>query len=274
MGIVIRYEGRTDIGRLRRRNEDAWGAAALASCPGGCVLIVADGMGGHPGGDVASRAAVEACLEDCRNSESPFSGAERLASMFQSAHARMSQVATLHPSLAHMGTTLTILLVQDDGAWVGNVGDSRLLWLRGGALRLFTEDHNAAWDLVVAGKLDADEAERAPEGSLLTRFLGPRVPCHPDISERPLGLVRGDRLLLCTDGLGKALVMTEIARISSLPEIGGAVQRAVEQSLAAGAPDNVTLILAEVDEPPAIAGPGLSWESIPYCWDTGGTTSH
>jgi PPM family protein phosphatase len=274
MGIVIHYEGRTDIGCLRRRNEDAWGAAALASCAGGCILVVADGMGGHPGGDVASRLAVESCLEDGRRVEAPSSGEVRLAAMFQDAQARMSEYAGLHPSLTHMGTTLTVLLIQDDGAWVGSVGDSRLLWLRGGSLRLFTEDHNAAWELVVSGQLDADEAERAPEGSLLTRFLGPLVPCQPDISELPLALAAGDRLLLCTDGLGKALSMAEIAQVSSQPEIDGAVQQALDRSLAAGAPDNVTLILAEVVEPAAIPGPAMSWETVPYCWDAGGTRSH
>lgn len=274
MAIDIRYDGRTDVGRQRRRNEDTWGAAALASCAGGCLLVVADGMGGHPGGDVASRLAVEACLEDARRTGPPRTGRERLAEIFREAQSRLREHARLNPGLASMGTTLTTLLVQEDGAWVGNIGDSRLLWQRDGVLRLFTEDHNAAWELVAAGRLDADEAERAPEGALLTRFLGPSVPCAPDISERPLELAAGDRLLLCTDGLGKALPMEEIAGLLEAPSIGPALTLAIERTLAAGAPDNVTVLLAEVVEPPANGGPGLSWDSVAYSWDSGRESSH
>jgi protein phosphatase len=274
MAITIHYDGRTDVGRLRRRNEDAWGAAALEDCAGGCLLLVADGMGGHPGGDVASRLAVEAGLEEARRTDSPRAGGTRLAEIFRAAHDRLREHARFYPGMAGMGTTLTALLVQDDGAWVGNIGDSRLLWHRNGELRLLTEDHNAAWELVVAGYMDADEAERAPEGALLTRFLGATTPCQPDISERPLELLAGDRLLLCTDGLGKALTMKEIAGLASEALIGRAVSQAIERALAAGAPDNVTVLLAEVVQAPEIGGPSIGWETVSYRWGSGGGEAH
>lgn len=274
MAITIRFEGRTDTGRQRRRNEDAWGAAALDSSAGGCLLVVADGMGGHPGGDVASRIAVESCLEGLRSPDLPGPGPQRIAALFREARSRLRDQTRLRPDLLQMGTTLTLLLVQEDGIWAGSIGDSRLLWQRGRVMRLVTEDHNVAWQLVLAGQLDADEAERAPEGAMLTRFLSPVLDPEPDIPDRPLEALPGDRLLLCTDGLGKVLAMGEIASTMAESPLSRALDLAIDRSLIGGAPDNVTLLLAEVLEPPAPEGRGILWDSFPYAWGADGGRSH
>jgi len=274
MAIVVRFEGRTDMGLLRRRNEDAWGVAAIPEGDGGFLFVVADGMGGHPGGDIASRTAVEAALESVRRERGRQTGPERLASAFEDARERLRSQILLRPDLEAMGTTLTALLVQDDGAWVGSIGDSRLLWQRGRVLRLVTEDHNAAWRLVADGTLDADEAERSPEGARLTRFLNPVLEFEPDIPSQPLRILPGDRLLLCSDGLGKALRMSRIAAVLADGSIAEAVVRAVDRTLREGAPDNVTVLLAEIVEAPLPMGETIEWESLRYAWEADPGASH
>jgi protein phosphatase len=164
-----------------------------------------------------------------------------------------------------MGTTLTLLLLRPDGAWVGHLGDSRLLWCRGKQIALVTQDHSAAWSWVTAGRMTPEQAERDPLGAVLTRHLGPAICCDPDIHDRPLGLMRGDRLLLCTDGLGKVVAMERIVTLvaRSLPQ---AVQGLVNEALAGGGPDNITVVLAEILDPPTTSEGAIALESLPHRW--------
>ncbi|MDM7916995.1 MAG: protein phosphatase 2C domain-containing protein, partial [Candidatus Eisenbacteria bacterium] len=237
MDLAIRWRGATETGRVRRRNEDAWGAFELSDPPGGSLLAVADGMGGHPGGDHASRIAIEACRQEAGRSADSLAGPDRLVRLFHDARARLRREADVLPSLDGMGTTLTVLLHQDDGAWVGHIGDSRLLWQRGAVLRLVTRDHNAAWEKVEAGEIDPEQAERDPLGSLLTRHLGTSGPSEPDLFASPLSLHPGDRLLLCSDGLGKAVPMEEAAAILQGQPLEAAVRRLLDRADRGGSPD-------------------------------------
>jgi PPM family protein phosphatase len=266
VGTLIRWEGGTDVGLVRRRNEDAWVAVPLEGNRGGVILAVADGMGGQPGGDVAARLAVETVsgLGPTRGGDSD--PPALLRDLFREAQSALARKARSEPSLSHMGTTLTILLVRDDGAWVGHVGDSRLAWQRENEICLVTRDHSLAWDLVEAELLSPDAAELDPSGSVLTKHLGPFAGLNPDVFERPLLLARGDRILLLTDGLGKVVPMQEVAGVVQRQTAAGAVRELIHQARAGGAPDNVTVLLAEVENPPVPTGPTFSWEESRYRW--------
>ncbi|MBD3162098.1 MAG: SpoIIE family protein phosphatase [Candidatus Eisenbacteria bacterium] len=262
MGIEIRWEAACERGRVREKNEDSWGVKSLGD-GAGFLLAVADGMGGHPGGEVASRAAVQACIEGIEELAADEPAVEILAELFRLAQDGLRREAEERPSLTQMGTTLTLLLLRDDGAWVGHIGDTRLFWIRDRSLALITEDHSAAWEQVRAGKMSVDEAERDPMGSLLTRHLGPRNPCNPDLLERPLSLRAGDRLLLCSDGLGKVLSMAEVREAAGSRPLREARDLLVRRALEGGGPDNITVVVVEVISPPDVSG-GVALERFPH----------
>lgn len=265
MGVAVRWESASAVGKVRERNEDAWGARSLEGRPD-LLLAVADGMGGLPGGEVASRLAVEACLEAFAAASGSASDPRALLrDLIALARSRLSVAAERDASLLRMGTTLTLLLLRPDGAWVGHLGDSRLLWCRGTQIALVTQDHSAAWPSVAAGRMTPEQAERNPLGSVLTRHLGPAICCDPDIPDRPLALEAGDRLLLCTDGLGKVVTMERIVTLVARP-LPQAVESLVSEALAGGGPDNITVVLAEILEPPPPSAEAIRLESLHHRW--------
>ncbi len=265
MGLTIRWVARSEIGRVRSRNEDAWGATKIGRGEG-VLLAVADGMGGHPGGNVASRLAIEACIGAVRGGLPAETSREQVAELFRLAHERLQSRAQENPELRGMGTTLTLALVRPDGAWVGHLGDTRLFWTRDGEVALLTRDHSAAWDRVERGEITPEQAEREPDGAWLHRYLGPGAPLEPDIFSRPLDLRAGDRLLLCSDGLGKVLGMGRLAEILAEQAVERAVFLAVEETLSGGAPDNVTMLLADVVAPPSPAVEPILYEEVSFRW--------
>ncbi len=266
MSALIRWEGGTDIGLVRQRNEDAWGGIPFGAGRPGAVLAIADGMGGLPGGDVAARLAVETVLGLAAGLGGEPDPAALLGELFEKAQGALARRAESDRSLDRMGTTLTVLLVRDDGVWVGHLGDTRLIWRRKDEICLVTADHNLAWDLVDAGLLGPDAAEQDPSSSILTRHLGPHAALKPDVFDRPLDLRPGDRLLLASDGLGKVLPMEEIAGIVSRETLPGAIRELISRTREGGAPDNVTVLMAEVTEPPVLSGPVFGWEEPRYRW--------
>lgn len=266
MGSLIRWEGATDVGFIRQRNEDAWGGAPLGAGGPGAVLVIADGMGGLPGGDVASRLAVETVLDHVSGFDEGAHPSVFLGTLFEKARGALARRAEADRTLERMGTTLTIVLVREDGAWVGHLGDCRLLWGRGNETCLVTADHNLAWNLVDAGLLSPDAAEQDPSSSILTRHVGPTATLRPDIAERPLDLRSGDRLLLASDGLGKVVRMEEVAGILSREVLPAAVRELIRRTRDGGAPDNVTVLLAEVVDPFRPSGPTLGWDEPRHRW--------
>jgi len=275
MPVSCRWDGGSHLGRSRHRNEDAWGAATLAGDGRGLLLAIADGMGGHPGGDVASRAAIESALDSAGLCPAGDPAIACLEGLYQRAQDSLRDRAKARPSLREMGTTLTVALLREDGCWVGHLGDSRLAWWRDGEICLVTRDHSVAWGLVEAGVLDAEAAERDPTGAMLTRFLGPtESPCNPDLLERPLLLERGDRLLLATDGLGKVVSMERAAAILRAEEVSRSVRLLIEATLDAGAPDNVTVVVAEALDVPASGRTPLRFEDSRYRWRESPDASH
>ena len=254
--------GRTDVGRARSHNEDC-----LAVEPEHGLFVVADGMGGHSHGEVASRVAVDAIrrfVGQARDDDStwPFAYDSRLErhsnvlkAAVELAHDQVLAAIDENGSLAGMGTTVVGCLVAHGTASIAHVGDSRAYRLRDGRLELLTQDHTWVNEQVVAGFLSEDQARDHPLRNVVTRALGGDVEVRVDVQE--VALEPGDRLLLCSDGLTTMLEDREIARLlngaSDPSEVAGddpgcACERLVAEANRRGGLDNVTVILLDVED--------------------------
>jgi PPM family protein phosphatase len=231
----------SDVGRLRSGNEDSH------FC-GQTVFAVADGLGGHQGGEVASAAAVEPLAGlDGRSFQDAGEAAEALAAAIREANKAILDRAAGDPALYGMGTTVTAAAVAGDGyLQLAHVGDSRAYLLRGGTLEQLTNDHTVVGELVRRGRLTPEQAAIHPERSILTRAVGldPRVPVDlPD----PLELQPEDQVLLCSDGLTEAVADGQIAELlSAAPDGHAACRSLIDAANDAGGPDNITVVLVRV----------------------------
>ena len=229
-----RVGSRTDIGRARERNEDSM----LVKEP---LFAVADGMGGHRGGDVASAMTREA-LEDL--DLPPEGSMATLVEKIKAVNRAVLDRGAAEGALRGMGTTLTAVLTDGDRAHVAHVGDSRAYLYRGGVLQRLTEDHTLVQRMVREGKISADQAEHHPQRSVLTRALG--VDEDLPVDELTLDMHPGDRILICSDGLTGMLDEERIGEIlESEPDPQGACDRLVEEANGAGGEDNITVIVAD-----------------------------
>lgn len=275
--MKLTIHSRTHVGQVRERNEDAF----VIWTPGGSVedrafLAVADGMGGHPGGEIASRIAVEAAAEVAAAREADADALGLLREVFDAAAFRIRSRGLHEPRYREMGTTLTCVYVRAGHAFVGHIGDSRLYWFRGGRWTRVTADHTMAQDLVDSGRLQPEDADEHPTSHVLTRCLGVCPRQSPDLLHGSLCLKDGDTLLLATDGLGKTVHDETLAEMVGQVGTEQAADWMIEAALAAGGPDNVTVILAraigdadtEGGAPPAH---DLEGERFRLTWEQQGT---
>ena len=244
MTLLLRYAARSDVGLLREGNEDSGYA-------GPRLLAVADGMGGHAGGEVASAVAVAALAPlDGPEPASPAPEGTsdlrgRLVAAVEEANAHLRRIAESKPELEGMGTTVTALLRDGDRLGVAHIGDSRGYLLRDGTLRRITRDHTLVQSLVDEGRISADQAEQHPQRSLLTRALDGRPDVEPDLEV--LDLVPGDRFLLCSDGLSGVVSEESMQRVlTEVPDPPAACESLIDLALRAGGPDNITCVVADV----------------------------
>jgi serine/threonine protein phosphatase PrpC len=242
--VKLRAGATTDTGLFRERNEDAY----LAEDP---LFAVADGLGGHLGGEVASRVALERLSEVARG-DGPEDGIpERLRTGMHEANRAVHDRASKDRRLTGMGTTLTAVIAGKDRIFLAHVGDSRAYLFRGGDLRLLTEDHTLVQRMVREGRLTPEQAEIHPQRSVLTRALG--IDDQLEVDQTTLETAAGDRLLLCSDGLTGMVEDEEILKILSAHNDPQAASDAlVEAANAAGGQDNITTIVLDVldAEPP------------------------
>ncbi len=234
---VGRSAGLSDTGRKRRQNEDAY----VCEPP---LFAIADGMGGAQAGEVASGLAAAAFEEGA----AAIHGEDGVATLVRAANARIFERAVHDPTVAGMGTTATVAVVDESAGTMtlAHVGDSRAYRYRGGALEQLTTDHSLVGELVRSGRLTEDEAAVHPHRSVITRALG----TDPDVEVDTLTVevVPGDLVLLCSDGLSAMVRDEEIARVL---EATGASPREAGEALiaaanAAGGEDNVTVVLFEL----------------------------
>ena len=235
MSLTLRAVTVSDQGLVRANNEDA----ALA---GRRLIAVADGVGGSPAGEVAS----ELVIGELRELDGRWDGThaeERLRSALTDANRAVGHAAE-DPANRGMGTTVTALLLDGDRFAVAHIGDSRGYLLRDGELRQFTRDDTYVQELVDRGVLTAEEARRHPQRSLVTRAVHGQ-PLPPAGSWLPAR--SGDRVLLCSDGLSDYVSDQAIAdALGSFPEPQPCVERLVKLALQVGAPDNVTVVVADL----------------------------
>jgi PPM family protein phosphatase len=239
VSLSLRFAARSDVGLLREGNEDSLYA-------GPRVLAVADGMGGHAAGEVASAIAIAALAPLDEDDPGPdLLDALRVGATSANEHLR--DMVSGDAGLDGMGTTLTALLFAGSRLGLLHVGDSRCYLLRDGALAQITHDHTLVQVLVDEGRISEDEAGSHPQRSLITRALDGRSSVELDLSVREARA--GDRYLLCTDGLTGPVGRREtLQEALALPDPQDAVDRLVELALRGGGPDNITVIVADVVE--------------------------
>ena len=229
------YAGATDTGHRRRRNEDSY----VCEPP---LFAVADGMGGHQAGEVASRLAAAALREDV----GPPGGAERVEALIREANRRIWQHSIEDVTASGMGTTVTAALVEGDAVTIGHVGDSRAYRIRDGQIEQLTDDHSLVGELQRSGELSAEEARTHPQRSVMTRALGTEPDVEIDtfaVEGRP-----GDLYLICSDGLSS---MVDDATILELVEarrgdLDAAARDLLRAANRSGGEDNITVVCFEL----------------------------
>lgn len=252
---------RTDVGRVRENNEDAFRIAAPQK-----LYVVSDGMGGEAHGEVASELAVNTIVEygviSLGNSSLPLSGqpnsalserTNRLASAVLLANEKIHAAGVDHPDQYGMGATVVAAWVDGDHLSIAHVGDSRIYLLRGGDLRQITGDHSLVAEQVRYGLLTPEQAENSHYSNVLTRALGPHAQVEVDAAEYPIQT--GDTLLLCTDGLTR---MVNDASISKVLVKAQSAQQAADDLVDAanekGGSDNVTVVVIRALPEPVESG--------------------
>ncbi|MDE1147265.1 MAG: protein phosphatase 2C domain-containing protein [Azospirillaceae bacterium] len=241
----------SDVGPVREINEDS---VLLKEIPGvgtssgsGLLAIVADGMGGHAHGEIASRLACEMFAETVGGAVSADPKALLLQGIERANHLIFTE-AGADAAKDGMGTTLTALLALGGWAAIAHVGDSRAYLVRDGVLQRLTDDHTLVGQMQRDGLLTAAEAREHPDRSIITRALGLSDRVDADVTEMPGGMFAGDRLCLCSDGLYDVIEEDEIlSTIEALPP-NEACRRLVERAVEAGTTDNVSVIVIGVAE--------------------------
>ncbi|TAM45609.1 MAG: Stp1/IreP family PP2C-type Ser/Thr phosphatase [Gammaproteobacteria bacterium] len=242
--------GLTDPGRVRPENEDC-----IAFHPDIGFAVLADGMGGHQAGEVASRMAVDVmtrfCTDVFASNERNAAGGEpcayeheTLKAAAEAANTAIFEMARHTPEYAGMGATLVTVLFQNGHLCVGHVGDSRLYRLRAGKLAQLTQDHSVVQELLNRGLVTPEQARQSVSKNLVTRALGVDLKVQADFDT--LSTEPDDLYLLCSDGLNDVLTDSEIEYLLNTPDagLGDIAQRLVDAANAAGGPDNISVILA------------------------------
>lgn len=239
MSIALRYAARSDIGLVRSNNQDS-------AYAGPHLLMVADGMGGHAGGDVASSIAVAALAPLDDEAHGPDDALDELDAALHAAQDELLARAKADADLGGMGTTVTALLRAGNKLVMAHIGDSRAYLLRDGELNQVTIDHTFVQHLVNTGKITLEEAAHHPQRSVVMRVLGDfDMEIIPDLSVREAR--PGDRWLLCSDGLSGVVSAETIAEtMDSITDVNACADRLVQLALRGGGPDNVTVIVADV----------------------------
>ncbi len=246
--------GGTDVGKKRNNNEDAY----LMNDQLG-LYAVADGVGGSEGGEVASRLAVEtlemalsgfSAERDETATSSPSADLGREADALRSAvmvsNRKIRSVQGLRPDLSDMATTLTILFIREEHAYLAHVGDSRAYLLRADELQQLTNDHSLVAEHVRAGLLSPERVRFSPYRHIITRALGTDEEVLPDLAQHRIQA--GDKFLLCSDGLTEMVDDAEIGRILSSKAPEDAVKQLVAAANDRGGVDNITIVVIGITE--------------------------
>jgi protein phosphatase len=269
-GARVRVFARTDVGRTREHNEDAYLVADLAAAhplafdradaaphefdgAAGALFLVADGLGGAAAGEVASHLATEAAFQAMRAAlpdaaDDPTRFATALRDAVLAANAAIHRTAAERADLRGMATTLTAAALRVDTLYLAQVGDSRAYLVRGGEARQLTKDQSLVQRLVDAGELTPEQAETSARRNIILQALGADRTVKVDVTHQPLR--QGDLLLLCSDGLSGQLRASELADAAhTAPELDALCQALIDRANDTGGPDNITVVAARFDGP-------------------------
>jgi protein phosphatase len=247
----VEVAGMSDVGCQRHDNEDRyiyWEPSSDVDYERkGRLAVVADGMGGHEGGQEASAIAVEAIQQIY--AEAPGSDPQLLlAAAFREAHGRIHRYAAAHPQFRGMGTTATALvLLSNTHLYYSHVGDSRLYLVRAGQASRLTQDHSYVSRLVENGVITSEEAEIHPQRHILTAALGAGQEFSPNVPEHPIALESGDVLVLCSDGLWGLVSDNEVGQVAAANSPADACRALVDMAKERGGPDNITVQVLRIN---------------------------
>ena len=263
--IVVAY-GRSDVGRAREHNEDAFAVADLTDGATtqaaeshtyrvgerGLLFMVADGMGGAAAGELASAMAVDVVLDELKSRwtgsfrRDPDAFVLALRGSTETANSRIHRFATEHPEHRGMGTTATIAGLLGDTLYLAQVGDSRAYLVRGGIAHQITKDQSLMQKLIEAGEITAEEAEHSERRNIILQALGPESVVRTDLTHQRVR--RGDTLILCSDGLSGQMKVEDIAHaIAEEPRLEMACARLIDLANENGGPDNITIVAARFE---------------------------
>jgi protein phosphatase len=264
--IVVHVYGRSDVGRAREHNEDAFAVADLSTgtvtlAPEahtyrvgerGLLFMVADGMGGAAAGELASAMAVDVVLDELRArwgndpQHDPETFAARLRSSTETANSRIHRFSADHPEHRGMGTTATIAGLLGDTLYLAQVGDSRAYIVRDGVARQITKDQSLMQKLIEAGEITAEEAELSERKNIILQALGPEPVIRTDLTHQHVR--RGDTLVLCSDGLSGQMKIEDIGKaITEEKTLDAACTRLIDLANNNGGPDNITIVAARFE---------------------------
>lgn len=237
--FALRFAGRSEIGLVRKNNEDSGYVSTD-------LAVVADGMGGHEAGELASAATVASVVNAAKLATEADEVLAHLSEAVVTAGEYIADVVAGNRELTGMGTTMTVVAVRGERLAVAHVGDSRAYLMRDGEFQQITKDHTFVQTLVDAGEITKEEAAVHPRRNLMMRAIDGIHAVDVDLSVREAKL--GDRLLLCSDGLCGVVAEEEIRIALGATDLTSAVTELIDSALAAGAPDNVTVIVADIIE--------------------------
>jgi len=246
----IEFASISDTGRVRQNNEDACGGFV----PGdeaerqrvGALFVVADGMGGHRGGEIASRLAVQTI----RNTYFALADGDRRAALleaFARANAAILAQSVADAALFGMGTTCTALAVHAGRAYLAHIGDTRAYLFRDGEITQLTHDHSLVGEMVRSGMITDEDARTHPRRNVITRSLGIQENVAADAPETPLQVRQGDTFLLCSDGLTTFVSDADIAFTLEAGSPAEVCRQLVDAANARGGRDNITVVVAAVN---------------------------
>ena len=246
MSFVAFSHGVSDIGLVRRRNEDRWGQV-----PEHAFFVLSDGMGGHLGGDIAAEQSVTQLMDFVREefppSQTPARAMARIRNAIDQANEVVYEHSRLDRSLRGMGATLCCLYLCQDQMVYGHVGDSRIYRLRKGRLKRLTRDHSLVTQLLESGQISQEEAESFIYKHIVTRAIGTRVRVEPDLAYE--SVEDNDLYFMCSDGLTDLVRDDQIELLlNQNPEPKQGAKALIQRVYGEGARDNVTIVMVRIDE--------------------------
>lgn len=240
--MQLSYSGRSDIGLIRKANQDRW---SHAHCPWGDLFVVADGLGHPEGGQFASQTTVD-FLKDKFSEKEPGEIPLFFRQTIDKANSIVNHQKTTKYGNAMMGSTCVALVIQRDYAYLVHAGDSRAYCSHNGKLTQLTKDHSLVQEMVNEGVISKGEAENHPNKNVVTRAIGATQNIEPEVQEDPTKLSAGDKFLLCSDGLWGSISSKDMEGILHREKPKAATKRLIELAKENGGQDNITVQVIHV----------------------------